>query len=74
MKTLGVDELFKCCDEAALRFETTDELPPLEGTIGQTRALSAIDFGLSLESSGFNIFLLGENGTGRMSTIKTILK
>jgi lon-related putative ATP-dependent protease len=74
MKSLGVDELFKCCDETILNFETTDELPHLEGTIGQTRALSAIDFGLSLESSGFNIFLLGENGTGRMSTIKTILK
>jgi len=74
MKSLGVDELFRCCDETTLNFETTDELPPLEGTIGQTRALSAIDFGLSLESSGFNIFLLGENGTGRMSTIKAILK
>ncbi|HAM51683.1 MAG TPA: ATP-dependent protease [Nitrospiraceae bacterium] len=53
---------------------TTDDLPPLEGTIGQTRALDAIDFGLSLYSYGFNIFLLGENGTGRKSTIKSILE
>lgn len=73
-KTLSADELYKCCDESMLQFETTDELPPLEGTIGQERALNAIDFGLSLDSSGFNIFLLGENGTGRMSTIKAILK
>lgn len=74
MKPLSVDDLYKCCDEKVLQFETTDELPPLEGTIGQARALSAIDFGLSLDSSGFNIFLLGENGTGKMSTVKAILK
>ncbi len=74
MKRLGVDELYRCCDETVLKFETTDELPPLEGTIGQARALDAIHFGLSLDSSGFNIFLLGDNGTGKMSTIKGILE
>lgn len=74
MKPLTVDALYKCCDEKILQFETTDELPTLEGTIGQARALTAIDFGLSLYSSGFNIFLLGDNGTGKMSTIKEILK
>lgn len=73
-KTLSTNELYRRCDESIFQFKTTDELPPLEGTIGQTRALSSIDFGLSLDSSGFNLFLLGENGTGRMSTIKTILE
>jgi len=73
-KSLGVEDLYRCCDEAVLSFETTEELAPLEGTVGQARALNAIDFGLSLDSSGFNIFLLGENGTGRKSTIKTILE
>ncbi|MGD0884741.1 MAG: ATP-binding protein [Thermodesulfovibrionales bacterium] len=74
IKSLGVDELYRCCDEQVLSFETTDDLPPLEGTIGQARALDAIDFGLSLNSAGFNIFLLGENGTGRKSTIKSLLE
>lgn len=73
IKSLGIDELYQCCDEDVLHFKTTEELPPLEGTIGQTRALSAIDFGLNLDSSGFNIFLLGDNGTGRMSTIRSVL-
>ncbi|HYA31291.1 MAG TPA: ATP-binding protein, partial [Thermodesulfovibrionales bacterium] len=74
MKRLSVDELYRCCDEGALTFKTTEELSALEGTIGQARALDAINFGLSLDSSGFNIFLLGENGTGKMSTIKGILE
>lgn len=73
-KKLCIEDLYRSCDEKALEFETTEELPLLEGTIGQARALDAIDFGLSLDSSGFNIFLLGESGTGRMSTIKAILK
>jgi lon-related putative ATP-dependent protease len=70
---LSVDELFRCCDPSIFAFNTTDDLPVFSGTIGQERALDALDFGLSLESAGFNIFLLGENGTGRMTTIKSIL-
>jgi len=70
---LSVDELYKCCDQNIFTFNSTDDLPLFYGTIGQERALDALDFGLSLESTGFNIFLLGENGTGRMTTIKSIL-
>ena len=70
---LSVEELYKCCDPGIFTFHTTDELPMFYGTIGQERALDALGFGLSLESTGFNIFLLGENGTGRITTIKSIL-
>ncbi len=70
---LSVDELYKCCDPSIFTFHTTDDLPDFHGTIGQERALDALDFGLSLESTGFNIFLLGENGTGKITTIKSIL-
>ncbi|TAL24226.1 MAG: ATP-dependent protease, partial [Nitrospirae bacterium] len=70
---LSMDELYKCCDMNIFKFDTTDDLPPFEGTIGQDRALKALDFGISLENSGFNIFILGENGTGKMSTIRSIL-
>lgn len=70
---LSVDELYKCCDPDIFKFNTTDELPPFEGTIGQERALKALDFGISLDNKGFNIFILGESGTGKMRTIKSIL-
>ncbi|MEW6108799.1 MAG: ATP-binding protein [Nitrospirota bacterium] len=72
-KSLGIDELYKCCDPNIFKFKTTDELPESVDTIGQERALSAIDFGLNLDSRGFNIFILGENGTGKLTTIKSIL-
>ncbi len=71
---LKADELFWRCDPNQFEFITTRDLPPLEGTIGQDRALTAIDFGLGIKGGGFNLFILGQPGTGRSSTIKKILK
>jgi lon-related putative ATP-dependent protease len=70
---LPVDALSWRCDSAQFEFTSTADLPPLEGTIGQERALTAIEFGLGMEHGGFNIFILGEPGSGRASTIKKIL-
>ncbi len=71
--SISPEELYKCCDANMFKFNTTEDIDILEETIGQERALKAIDFGLSLNSKGFNIFALGENGTGRVRTIKTLL-
>jgi lon-related putative ATP-dependent protease len=73
-KKLSPEELYKCCDLKMLDFETTADIKPLEGTIGQERAMKALDFGLELDSKGFNIFILGESGTGKMTSIKSLLK
>ena len=62
------------CDPARFAFSTTEELDPLDGTIGQDRALTAIEFGLGIQDHGFNIFVLGEAGTGRYSTIRKMLE
>jgi lon-related putative ATP-dependent protease len=72
-KPLSSEELYSCCDPDLFKFSTTDELPELTETIGQVRALNAIDFGLNLDSKGFNIYVLGENGTGKSTSIKAIL-
>ncbi|MCW8892699.1 MAG: AAA family ATPase [Deltaproteobacteria bacterium] len=61
------------CDPSQFNFKTTAEIPPLEETVGQDRALEAIDFGLGIKNNGFNLFILGQPGSGRSSTIKKIL-
>jgi lon-related putative ATP-dependent protease len=71
---LSPKELIWKCDPAQFEFSSTDELSCSEETIGQDRALTAIEFGLSIDSNGFNIFILGESGTGRSSTIKRVLE
>ena len=70
---LSVDELYKCCNQDIFKFNTTDDLPLFEETIGQERALRALDFGIGFSNRGFNIFILGESGTGKMTTIRSIL-
>lgn len=73
-RILQPEELFRRCDPAAMQFNSTDDLVFHDGTtIGQDKALAALDFGLSLSSEGFNIFALGESGTGKMRAIKLLL-
>jgi lon-related putative ATP-dependent protease len=74
LKKVAKEELYKCCEPSELPFNTTNEISPLKETIGQKRALSALKFGLGIDSHGFNIYILGESGTGKMTTIKTILE
>jgi lon-related putative ATP-dependent protease len=62
------------CDPALFDFETTEELPDLDYAIGQNRALRSIEFGLGMEATGFNLYISGETGTSRTSTIRNILK
>lgn len=61
-------------DHSKLKCNTTDELKPLEGIIGQERAVKALKFGLNIENSGFNIFVAGYSGTGRMTGVKDFVK
>ncbi len=70
---LKTEQLYKYCDPNIFKFNTTEDISKFEETIGQHRALKAIDFGLNLNNKGFNIFALGENGTGRFRTVRAIL-
>jgi lon-related putative ATP-dependent protease len=60
-----IEKLRPACDLARFDFETTAEVPPHIGLIGQERAVDALRFGLSIESKGFNVCVAGEPGTGR---------
>ena len=55
-------QLRRTCDPRTLKFKTTADLTPLEGTVGQDRAVSALDFGLNIEADGFNVFVAGPTG------------
>lgn len=44
-----------------------------ETILGQTRAQSALEFGVAMKNPGYNIFVMGEPGTGRLSMITNYL-
>lgn len=51
-------------------FKTTDDLKCLDKLIGQERGRKAIEFGLSVEAEGYNIYISGEPGTGKTTLAK----
>ncbi len=53
------------CTPEDLPFQTTAEIQPLDGVIGQERAVKAFDFGLAVKMKGYNIYMAGPSGTGK---------
>lgn len=71
---LTPDKLRRVCDPRQFDFKTTEEVSPLEATIGQERALNAIGFGFGIKTSGFNLYVAGPAGTGRHTTVTSQVK
>ncbi|MFT5451420.1 MAG: lon-related putative ATP-dependent protease [Enterobacterales bacterium] len=70
---LSVDSLCLKCDIEKFTFETSADLEDLNRFVGQERAVEAIELGTELELKGFNLFILGNEGTGRHTYIKRYL-
>ncbi len=69
-----IDKLRNVCDPQEFDFAATDSVEPLAGIIGQERAIRALQFGLGIESEGFNIYVSGWPGTGRTSAVLSFLE
>ena len=61
------------CDPKVFKFKNTSEIKPLAGVIGQKRAVQAIEFGLNMKSSGYNIFVTGVEGTGKSTIVRDLV-
>ena len=61
-------------DPSTFPVNTTEDLEPLEEIIGQKRAVEALKFGMGIDRQGYNVFVTGMAGSGRMSTVKRLLK
>ena len=70
MRELAPAQLRRRLDPAALPFETTAEVEPLVGTVGQPRAIDAIEFGLQVETADYNVYVAGLPGSGRATTVR----
>ncbi|MEN8140398.1 MAG: ATP-binding protein [Thermodesulfobacteriota bacterium] len=73
VKRVGPDEAYHRCDPAALPFADTTEVEQDGLFIGQERALEAVDFGIGMERQGFNLFVLGPEGSGRHTVISAFI-
>ncbi|MCS7285780.1 MAG: AAA family ATPase [Anaerolineae bacterium] len=74
MEKLGPEKLRKICPIEAIPCATSLELEPPAEIIGQERAVRALNFGLEMDKRGFNIFVAGLPGTGRMTAVLSFLE
>jgi len=73
-KELAVEELRWKCNPDIFEFTSTGDLDPIEGILGQERALKALKLGVELRSPGYNIYIAGLSGSGKASTVKKMLE
>lgn len=70
---LTEDQVYHRCPLDKLDFDTTEALENLELPFGQGRMLRALEFGASMQASGFNLFVLGPSGAGKHELVKRFL-
>lgn len=61
-------------DVSCFDFETTEAVPPLEGMIGQERAVKAVEFGLLTKNPGYNMYISGAVGTGKITYAEAAIR
>ena len=71
---LAAEQLFCACDPGALGFETSDTLPELDAADLHGRAVEAIRLGLDIGAEGYNLFVLGDTGSGRHAIVTRLLE
>ncbi|MCR4376739.1 MAG: AAA family ATPase [Rhodospirillales bacterium] len=71
---LKAEQLYTVCSADAFDFKTTQDVKPLDGVIGQARAVESIRFAIGMRHDGYNLFAFGPEGTGKSSTVRRFLE
>ena len=70
---LSYKDLKMTCSTNLFKFETTEELEPIQAGIGQDRGIKALEFGLQVDVKGYNLYLEGPSGVGKTMYTKNYL-
>ncbi len=71
---LSYNKLKMTCNTNLFKFETTEELEPIQSGIGQDRGIKALEFGLQVDVKGYNLYLEGPSGVGKTMYTKNYLE
>jgi predicted ATP-dependent protease len=70
---LDPDALIHACDCSSLGFADTSELRAQDRPLGQDRVLEAIAFGVGIQRSGYNLYVMGSAGVGKHHLLRKSL-
>ena len=73
IRPLTAEQLYRPADLSGIAFATTAELQPVDGLVGQSRAVEAIRFGTQVSKTGFNLFVIGPQGIRMQEAVKPML-
>ena len=71
---LPVERLRRVCNPEMMGCNDSSQISSLKTIIGQERAVRALQFGLGIKEKGFNIYVAGMPGTGRLTSIERFLE
>lgn len=71
---LPAAELRRRVAAGTLEFETTDDLEPQAGPIGQERALEAVALGIGVKGRDFNVFVIAPPGSQVAAAVTSVIK
>ena len=74
IRKLRAKELVWRCPKSWLPRKDSTAVKPASTIVAQDRAVEAIAFGLAMRGIGFNVFVTGLSGTGRLTTIKSFVE
>ncbi len=74
IKLLRINQLYTRCDTSLFKFRTTASLRTTTKILGQERANKAINTALNIKHSGYNLFVMGNTGTGKYTLLDKLLK
>ncbi|MEM9379034.1 MAG: ATP-binding protein [Planctomycetota bacterium] len=60
-------------DPSTLDFDTTDDVEPALGFVGQDAAIEALRFGIECDAPDQHVYVRGLTGTGRMRVVRQLL-
>jgi lon-related putative ATP-dependent protease len=68
------NRLSKLCNPNMFKFNSTEEIQPLDEIIGQERAVNSLLFALNIDKQGYNIYLSGAFGTGKNTLARAVVE
>ena len=70
---LSYKQLKDYCNPNIFKFDDTSTLSSIDTGIGQERGIKALEFGLSVDVKGYNLYLEGPDGVGKTMYTKNYL-
>jgi lon-related putative ATP-dependent protease len=71
---LAPDQLRRQCPPEQFKFKDTSGLSSKETIFGQPRGVEAIEFGIDIDIPGYNLYVLGPAGSGRLTAVQHYIR